>query len=171
MKHILLLSLSLVFAACGPKGPTSSASNPCGNPCANPCGGNPCAGASEVDVSDWKNWVKVNENRFLSKGHGKPYVDIYVESAHEAAFRAAKGPYPIGFKVAKAQYKTADATELAAVTVMAKRESGYDPDNGDWWYATLSQSGGVMAQGKVEMCITCHDSASDRDYVFGLPAL
>ncbi len=163
MKLAISIALLSIAAACGPKSTNSTSGNPCAD---NPCGGAPTA---EVDVSDWENWVKMTDTRLLSKGHGRAYVDIYVEAKHAGLYRGATGPYPVGFKTVKAQYKTPTTTQLKNITVMAKRNRGYDSENGDWWYAVLNENGGVMNQGKIEMCVDCHDQASARDYVFGIP--
>jgi len=54
---------------------------------------------------------------------------------------------------------------LAAYTIMAKI-SGYDPDNGDWFYAKLQPDGTIDAAGRAEGCIACHSSVKDNDYVY-----
>jgi len=70
---------------------------------------------------------------------------------------------------------------LKAVTVMYKREAGYDADNQDWFWAKYKPDGtlhvkekmgmkialaGRVAKGKPEGCIACHQGAPGGDYVF-----
>ncbi|MCP5114093.1 MAG: cytochrome P460 family protein [bacterium] len=67
---------------------------------------------------------------------------------------------------------------LKAVTVMFKRESGFDPDNGDWFWAKYLPDGsldkhpkgmllaGRVAKGMKEGCIACHTAAGGGDYLF-----
>jgi hypothetical protein len=67
---------------------------------------------------------------------------------------------------------------LAAVTVMFKREAGYDADNKDWFWAKFLPDGsldknpkGMMLAGKVAKgakkgCIACHTGAPGDDMVF-----
>lgn len=67
---------------------------------------------------------------------------------------------------------------LKAVTVMFRRESGYDPDNKDWFWVKFKPDGslhtnpkgmklaGRVAKGKPKGCIACHSSAPGGDYVF-----
>lgn len=62
---------------------------------------------------------------------------------------------------------------LAAVTVMFKREAGYDPENADWFYAKYLPGGevepnpagvplaGRVGKGMEEGCIPCHAGAGD----------
>lgn len=70
---------------------------------------------------------------------------------------------------------------LKAVTVMYKRERGYDADNKDWFWAKYTPDGGLhvkekmgmkialvgrVAKGKPEGCISCHRGAPGGDYIF-----
>ncbi len=73
------------------------------------------------------------------------------------------------------------AKYLKAVTVMYKREAGYDPENKDWFWAKYTPDGGLdvmekmgmniklagrVAKGKQEGCIFCHQNAPGGDFVF-----
>jgi len=70
------------------------------------------------------------------------------------------------------------AKYLKAVTVMAKREKGYDAENKDWFWVKYKADGtlhknpkgmklaGRIAKGKPVGCIACHNSASGGDLVF-----
>jgi Cytochrome P460 len=68
---------------------------------------------------------------------------------------------------------------LQAITVMFKRERGYDADNKDWFWVQYTPSGEIFkdAQGRAlagrvakdsrtEGCIACHRTAPGGDYVF-----
>jgi len=67
---------------------------------------------------------------------------------------------------------------LKAITVMAKREKGYDNDNANWFWVKYTKNGDLMknpkgmklagkvAKGMPVGCIACHASASGSDYVF-----
>ncbi len=70
------------------------------------------------------------------------------------------------------------ARYLKAITVMAKREAGYDADNNDWFWVKYKPNGelftnpmgmklaGRVAKGMNKGCISCHKSASGNDLVF-----
>lgn len=70
------------------------------------------------------------------------------------------------------------AKYLKAVTVMYKRETGYDADNQDWFWAKFKPDGslhtnpkgmqlaGRVAKGKPKGCISCHTAAPGGDYIF-----
>lgn len=67
---------------------------------------------------------------------------------------------------------------LAAVTVMFRREQGYDADNANWFWAKYKPDGsldtnpkgmelaGRVAKGADQGCIACHTTAPGDDYVF-----
>lgn len=67
---------------------------------------------------------------------------------------------------------------LDSVTVMFRREAGYDPDNKDWFWAKYNPDGslatnpkgmklaGRVARGADQGCIACHKTAEGGDYVF-----
>ncbi len=67
---------------------------------------------------------------------------------------------------------------IKAVTVMFKRENGYDADNQDWFWAKYKPDGslhtnpkgmmlaGRVAKGKPKGCISCHTAAPGGDYIF-----
>lgn len=168
-------------AGTGPDNPCGGANpcNPCGgaNPC-NPCGGNPCAGggggdaSAGGDFSGWKSWTKTNDAVFASKGHGKKPADVYVSPQYADWYKSlADGQKaPVGFQAAKVHYKAMDGAEVANMLVMTKMQAGYDPDNGDWFYAIYDATGTkAMQAGKIEGCINCHSASDDTDFLGGLP--
>ncbi len=67
---------------------------------------------------------------------------------------------------------------LKAVTVMYRREKGYDAENKDWFWVKYAPDGSVMknpkgmqlagrvAKGMDQGCIACHTSAPGGDMVF-----
>ena len=63
-------------------------------------------------------------------------------------------------------YSSRGKGDLANLTIMVKREGGYDPENGDWEYLMTTATKAVRMQGNLGMCIGCHSAAYDSDYVF-----
>lgn len=75
--------------------------------------------------------------------------------------------------------KTNRAKHLKAVTVMFKREAGYDKDNNNWFWVKYKPDGslhtnpkgmmlaGRVMKGKDKGCIACHAAVKGQDYVFG----
>ena len=53
---------------------------------------------------------------------------------------------------------------LVALTVMAK-VADFDPDNGDWFWASYRPDGTVNAAGGLGGCISCHEGMRSNDFV------
>ena len=64
------------------------------------------------------------------------------------------------------------ASALTAVSVMHKRDSGYDRGHENWFWAMYAPDGTVATRdgaemaGRVPMCIECHEDAPGGDMVF-----
>ena len=53
------------------------------------------------------------------------------------------------------------------MTAMVKRETGYDPADGDWEYMALDGSGrSIGTPGRLPMCRSCHAAQRRTDYLF-----
>ena len=67
---------------------------------------------------------------------------------------------------------------LDSVTIMFRREEGYDPDHANWFWAKYAPDGslatnpkgmalaGRVAKGADQGCIACHQRAGGDDYVY-----
>ena len=67
---------------------------------------------------------------------------------------------------------------LKSITVMFKREAGYDPKDQDWFWVKYAPDGsllknkkgmmlaGRVAKGKSKGCIACHSVAPGRDFLY-----
>lgn len=100
--------------------------------------------------------------------HREKFINVYVNDAGRRAMLEQRWPrFPAGSLIVKEKLPGRDegvAPEL--LTVMLKREAGYDPEGGDWEYVVLDGRGeGVRARGKLESCRGCHLSAKDTDFV------
>jgi len=70
------------------------------------------------------------------------------------------------------------AKYMTSITVMFKRESGYDPKNKNWFWAKYFPNGSLMknpkgmalagrvAKGSDKACIACHAGAPGDDFVY-----
>ncbi|MDH3716420.1 MAG: cytochrome P460 family protein [Gammaproteobacteria bacterium] len=119
----------------------------------------------------------------------KPYKG---QHPHGAVLDTIEGPVKVGghtgVAIVKRNYggdnvSTASVASdpnayLKAITVMYKRENGYDSDNQDWFWAKFLADGsldknpagmqlaGRVAKGKPAGCIACHTAAPGGDMVF-----
>ncbi len=80
----------------------------------------------------------------------------------ESSFTAPEG------SVAIKEFDSDQDGNPDGLAVMIKRESGFDPDNGDWYYEMRDLNGQVRAMpaaGANPMCYSCHVGASATDYL------
>jgi len=106
--------------------------------------------------SQYDPWLGVQAS---SSPHG-PYVQIWV---NDAAVSTLGGTVADGGVLVKESYDTEDG-EATGLTLMAKIE-GYDPDNGDWFWASYSMDGTVKKAGSESGCYGCHEAGSDYSLI------
>jgi hypothetical protein len=80
--------------------------------------------------------------------------------------------------VTRSQVVNAPMNQLKSISVMYKREAGYDKGNKDWFWGQYSPAGEVLkdaqgvpmagrvAAGSSSGCIACHRAAPGGDYVY-----
>ncbi|WP_406659889.1 cytochrome P460 family protein [Methanolobus sp. ZRKC3] len=90
-------------------------------------------------------------------------VTIYVSDNAYDAIEAGETTMPAESIILKEGYDSDG--ELEELVVMYKVE-GYNPDDGDWFWALYSPEGDVSAEGKVSGCINCHQKKRSNDFVF-----
>jgi hypothetical protein len=74
--------------------------------------------------------------------------------------------FPQGSIIVKEKLATQASTSPELLTVMRKREPGYDPNKGDWEYMVFDNSAKVLqASGKLEKCQACHLPLKQTDYI------
>lgn len=132
------------------------------------CGGGAAPGAFQPDFKTSGDFFTRMQG--LEKGespHGT--VRIWYSTSLERSLGKADMPAPEGSVSIKEFDMQSDGT-LDGFAVMVKREAGYDPENGDWYYEMRDASGNVMTDppaGKTEMCIGCHSAARATDFLAG----
>jgi len=120
----------------------------------------------------WWEWAKVTPTPVVSKGHNSNWVGIYVDELAKDTYLNAGAPYPECAKIVKPIYNDAEGKSVRKLTIMVKMSPGYDPENGDWWYASYDATGlNVRSQGRLDGCIPCHKQAAETDYLFSKDVL
>ena len=131
-----------------------------------------------ADFEAFESWHKVNAETLTGTSKGqlqgkhledRGYRELYVNEVGRPAF-AGDGivPLPEGTIIVKDTYYIARDGSRGRrwnITIMKKREAGYDPDNNDWEYATAGPRKFIRYQGTMSLCVDCHVVA-ERDYVF-----
>lgn len=94
------------------------------------------------------------------------FVTVYVNKLAEQAMLHQKHPsFPQGSLIVKERSDRPDSSTPELLTVMHKREKGYNPDCGDWEFMTLDGAGKqITAQGRLQKCESCHAEWKQTDY-------
>ncbi|HEY6806668.1 MAG TPA: cytochrome P460 family protein [Pyrinomonadaceae bacterium] len=145
------------------------------------------APAAEL-IAGYRQWTRVNPEPqvvasqiaiqcaapTLTQQHledGNPHRDklvvVYVNDVGRVAMMEQKQPvFPVGSVVVKEKLTTKDSAVPELLTVMRKREPGYDPERGNWEYMVFDGPGKVLqASGKLEKCQGCHLLERNTDYI------
>jgi len=124
------------------------------------------------EIAEYRSWGQLDgwsSTAVESGSHtGAPWVVAYYDDA--LVSWNLSGDAPDGGTAVKEQWDTLEdstTAEPALWTAMRKR-AGYDPDNGDWFYAWYDGDGSVHSAGMVTLCQGCH-AAATTDHVFGAP--
>ena len=177
MSSRALLSSSLLLilaAACGGKS-TPSPSEAAATPVASEDETHESEDAIDetggAEWADWKSYTNVSPGAWQSKTHGNRFVEIYVNDIALEAYKTG-GEMPVGSIVIKPSWENDGGKPGAEgpLFVMVKKEAGYAPDNGDWFYAFQWENPPEKwaakigtnvdwrsPSDKVEYCLDCHD--------------
>lgn len=131
-----------------------------------------CDDVNGMTFENWMDWRKVTPKPVKSKGHSYNWVGVYVDELAEDIYISAGAPYPECARIVKPIYNDTEGKSVRKLTIMVKMAPGYDPQNGDWWYASYDATGTkVIEQGRLDGCIPCHKQASKTDYLFSKDVL
>ncbi len=112
--------------------------------------------------ANWRLWPGKGQLYTGGDPHGGLLTTYANESAH-AAVTNKSGSMPAGAIIVKENFMPDSL--LAAITIMYK-VSGYDPANGDWFWAKLGPDGAVEVEGRGQGCIACHAAQRANDFIF-----
>jgi hypothetical protein len=99
--------------------------------------------------------------------HRDKFVVVYVNDIGKDAMMKEKKPkFPEGSIIVKEKYPAVDHVAPELLTVMRKREAGYNQKNGDWEYMVFDGAATkVLVRGKLEPCQGCHLMHEQTDFV------
>ncbi|HEX7996854.1 MAG TPA: cytochrome P460 family protein [Pyrinomonadaceae bacterium] len=142
------------------------------------------------EIRDYRRWTKVNPqptpissvavavlcrmptaNDDMHDAGRSPHVNklitVYVnELGRQAMMTELRPQFPVGSVIVKEKLSAdkMDAPEL--LTVMVKRERGFNPAVGDWEFMAVNGAGTkIDARGRLESCQSCHVLMKERDFV------
>lgn len=170
----LLYTLMFVAACAAPNAENPSAESQSATPSASASTESPTEAATpgaEPTATELKQWAQdykklkaINDTLEPSNIHGS-FVKTFLDVSAFEQYQTKSFPYADQTLSFKESYSAKDGAVNRLY--MMKKIKGYDPDNGDWYYAVMSTEGVASQQGKVSFCISCHASAKDKDYIYG----
>ena len=110
----------------------------------------------------WKLWP---DSKPLHKGvepHGA-LLTVYANDTAIKGIAAKKGKLPVESLVVIDNFNAAKKLEFVGVMYKLK---GFNPADGDWFWAQYSPDGKVIEEGKIDECIRCHAAQKTNDYIF-----
>jgi hypothetical protein len=141
------------------------------------------------DIRDYKAWMRVHPTALRlpapldalcavptrqqsietsQNPHRQKYFVVYVNETGRVAMMSQLKPiFPEGSIIVKEKLLAEDDTSPEMLTVMVKREPGFNPESGDWEYMVVNGSRTkIEGRGKLANCQACHALKSGTDYVF-----
>lgn len=104
---------------------------------------------------------------FPMNPHESAWASVYVNAKGAPAMMTESHPaFPEGSMIVKAKLYTSVAKDPALLTVMIKREKGYNSESRDWEYLVLDgPATKIVERGKLSRCNACHEKYEDTDFV------
>ncbi|HEY0462473.1 MAG TPA: cytochrome P460 family protein [Pyrinomonadaceae bacterium] len=140
-------------------------------------------------VAGYKSWTKVNEKPEImdfevsalcaqlkrepaetttKNPHSDRFINVYVNSVgRDEMLTKANPKFPVGTVIVKEKLFSAVGDKTPELlTVMIKREKGFNPEVGDWEFMVLNgEATEVKAQGKMQNCQACHLGYEKNDFI------
>jgi hypothetical protein len=124
-------------------------------------------------------FVKIDRAPFPSELEPGRMVEMYVSANAAAAYQSVTpdggsggAGFPVGGTIVRA---VSDGGALAALSVMVKREAGYFPAVGDFFFGVSDVDGNPMSDdehgllwGKLGFCADCHETRASSGFLFGV---
>lgn len=109
--------------------------------------------------TQWKFWPDHQGMQAGRAPHG-PFHKVYVNNK---LLNSSKAPVQYGAMEVKENYSK--NKKLKIITVMYKLK-GYNPNDGDWFWAKYRLNGKADKFGKPAGCIRCHSAHASNDFIF-----
>ena len=112
-------------------------------------------------TNPYKNWKPWPDHKGMQPGrapHG-PFHRVFV---NDIALSSTKPPVKYGSIIVKENYNK--KKQLKIITVMYKVK-GFNPKDGDWFWAKYNLQGNAKPYGKPKGCIGCHGTRAKNDFI------
>ena len=124
----------------------------------------------------WNQFIVVYSNlgNETYRNNYSEYLRYYQDYDEDEPKQPNFASYPTGTIVLKENFLASKGLPKVplSVTMMIKREAGYDTQVGNWEYVQFDPKGKVMLKGNSQdavvkkACANCHINIADRDYIF-----
>jgi hypothetical protein len=114
-----------------------------------------------TETAPYKEWGFWPDHQGMQPGRA-PHGPLHQVFVNDRALNSPEPPVQYGAIQVKESYNK--AKELKAITVMYK-VNGYNPENGDWFWAKYTPDGKVTSSGKPKGCIRCHRVRAKNDFI------
>jgi hypothetical protein len=94
--------------------------------------------------------------------HAYHALKILTNETAKATLENQTYPFRVNSVIVKEKLKDGNVTGVGG---MIKRNTGFDPDHGNWEYFYKELDSDIES-GKIASCIECHQKAADTDHVF-----
>lgn len=142
------------------------------------------------EIKDYRDWVcvtpeAVNMAPWVAKlcrvapeygkenPHLKTTFKVFVNEKGKHAMASPEPIFPVGSVIVKEKFEANSKSTAPSnpkpnlLTVMVKRDKGYDSPNGDWEYFTAAGNGKVNSKTlSTKHCQSCHQGKKSSDYTF-----
>jgi Cytochrome P460 len=141
------------------------------------------------DIRDYKTWTRVHTTpqplpapldamcrmptlrdrvETSMNPHRRKFFTVYVnEIGRQAMMSEIKPAFPEGSIIVKEKLLAKDSPAPELLTVMVKREKGFNQESGDWEYMVVDgEQTKIEGRGKLANCQSCHAVMNETDYVF-----
>lgn len=138
------------------------------------------------EIKDYRTWTRVNPHpvdmdavvsalcaapsgpQSVDKNpHLHKFITVYVNETGRRAMMEERVPnFPQGSVIVKEKLSAKDSAAPELLTVMIKRERGFNPQSGDWEYMVTNGDGTkVEARGRLSNCQACHVMNKETDFI------
>ena len=94
---------------------------------------------------------------------------VFVNELASKSIKTQSKPFPEGSIIVREKPSKSGDKDPEVLAVMIKRESGFNPDGGDWQFLLINgPRTKVKLNQKTGQCLDCHSTQAKTDYVYPL---
>ncbi len=135
---------------------------------------------SAIDFSalHWNHYVSIfmNQDVDVYRNNFKEYLMVEEMEEEDEEYEPDYQHYQAGTMFIKEHYIATEGRpgDPSQLSIMIKRDPGYDPEFGDWEYIQSDEKGSVLMSGNShdaaikKACLDCHANMAERDFIFAL---